>query len=77
MMNYLVIFIAALLVALLLTPWTQRLSHQLGIVARPDARRHHVGTIPRLGGVPIMGGLLAAWGLIYTFLPPAPDSRTA
>ncbi len=54
------VFAIAFLVSWGLTPVAGRLSHRLGIVARPGGRRRHTGVIPRLGGLAIYGGFMAA-----------------
>lgn len=46
-----------------LTPIVRRFSLGAGIVDRPEGRKVHTSDIPRLGGVAIAGGLLAAAAL--------------
>lgn len=72
--TFLLTFGAAFGVSVALTLAARPLSRRVGIVARPGGRRQHQGVIPKLGGLPLMGGLLAAWGVIYWLLPPDPNS---
>ena len=44
---FLCVFIVSLLVALVLTPWAQRIGHRRGLVAVPGGRRKHQGIVPR------------------------------
>jgi UDP-GlcNAc:undecaprenyl-phosphate/decaprenyl-phosphate GlcNAc-1-phosphate transferase len=66
----LLVFSAALIAALLLTPVVRRLSLRWGIVAEPGGRRQHEGRIAKLGGLAIFGAWTAGIVLIYQFLPP-------
>ena len=47
------VFLVSLLVALVLTPWAQRLGKRHGLVAVPGGRRKHRGIVPRTGGIPL------------------------
>lgn len=38
-------------------------------VAKPGGRRQHQGLIPRLGGLPVFGGLMVGIGVIFWLLP--------
>ncbi len=73
-MSYVVVFAIAFLVAVLLVPLAQKLSRRFGIVAVPGGRRRHEGQVPKLGGLPLLGALMAAWGSIYYLLPPTSGS---
>ena len=73
-MAYFVIFAVAFLASAALTPLARWLSLRWGVVARPGGRRQHEGTIPKLGGIPLLGALLLATAVIYTLIPP-PDAR--
>ena len=69
-MNYFLIFVTTFLVVSLTVPIGQRLSRRFEILARPGGRRQHKGLIPKLGGLPLILGLLVAWGIIgwrFTF----------
>lgn len=76
-MIYLLIFGVALGASVLATPFTRKLAHRWGIVARPGGRRQHSGMIAKLGGVPIVLGYLLGIGLIYLLLPPEIGSNDA
>ncbi len=72
---YIIGFIAALLLSVILTPFVIRLAHLVGAVDAPNARKVHTRIMPRLGGLAIylafVGGFLAlspAFGLIDTGL---------
>lgn len=65
-MIYILIFLTAAMLALLLTPLAGRIGHQWGLVDRPGGRRKHRGVIPRTGGLALYGAftltiLLALW----------------
>jgi UDP-GlcNAc:undecaprenyl-phosphate/decaprenyl-phosphate GlcNAc-1-phosphate transferase len=49
----LVAFVAALVVAILLTPLVRRFARELGVLDHPGERRVHALAIPRLGGIAI------------------------
>lgn len=53
LVNYIIAFMAALLIALTLTPAVRRLAHRLGMIDRPDARRIHARPTPRGGGLAV------------------------
>jgi UDP-GlcNAc:undecaprenyl-phosphate GlcNAc-1-phosphate transferase len=63
MTTIIAIFLAALVLALLITPAVARLGVRLGVVDNPGARKVHRKPIPRIGGLAIY---LAFWG---AFLP--------
>jgi UDP-GlcNAc:undecaprenyl-phosphate GlcNAc-1-phosphate transferase len=69
-MPYLVIFCAALVAALILTPLVKRLALRFGIMSAPGGRRKHAGPIPMLGGLAVFGGWVIGVILIYWLLPP-------
>lgn len=69
-MPYLVVFSAALIAALILTPLMKRLALHWGIVAAPGGRRKHASPIPMLGGLAVFGGWVIGVILIYWLLPP-------
>lgn len=71
-MSYFLVFLAAFLLALALTPVARRLSVRWGLVAEPGGRRRHEGPVPRLGGVAIFLPFLAAAGLAWLLIPPPP-----
>lgn len=76
-MSYLIIFLVAFVASFALVPIAQQLSHRWGMVARPGGRRKHAGLVPKLGGLPLMGGLLLSAVFIYWLLPPDPSAHDA
>ena len=62
---YLCLFGAALLVSLAVTPLARRLAIRVGAVDYPDARRINKKPIPRMGGIAIFAGIVAAFVVQY------------
>ena len=62
---YLCLFVAALLASLLSTPLAKRLATLLGAVDYPSARRINKRPVPRMGGVAIFSGIVAAFAVQY------------
>ena len=62
---YLCLFGASLLVTLITTPLARRLAIRLGAVDYPDARRINKKPIPRMGGLAIFAGIVAAFVVQY------------
>lgn len=60
MQIYITAFIVALGVTYLVTPSVKRLAVRWGAVDKPDARKVHTGLVPRLGGLAIYAGFIAA-----------------
>lgn len=60
MINLILIFASALILALGATPVIRRVASRLGIVDRPDARRVHLAPVPLLGGIAIYAGFIVA-----------------
>ncbi len=60
MLEYLIPFVIALIVSYLLTPGVKKLAVKVGAVDKPNARKVHTHVIPRLGGLAIYIGFLAA-----------------
>jgi len=58
--GYMLIFAAALAMAVGGTPLVRRLALRLGVIDRPSARKLHVSPVPLLGGVAIFGAFIAA-----------------
>jgi UDP-GlcNAc:undecaprenyl-phosphate GlcNAc-1-phosphate transferase len=58
--NLILIFASAFILALGATPVTRRIASRLGIVDRPDARRVHLAPVPLLGGIAIYLGFIVA-----------------
>ena len=60
MLEYFVPFLIALIVAYVLTPGVKKLAIKVGAVDKPNARKVHTHAIPRLGGLAIYIGFMAA-----------------
>jgi UDP-GlcNAc:undecaprenyl-phosphate GlcNAc-1-phosphate transferase len=54
------VFIIALLVTYLLTPWVRQLAIRKGVMDIPDSRRVHKEPVPRWGGLAIYIGIVLA-----------------
>jgi UDP-GlcNAc:undecaprenyl-phosphate/decaprenyl-phosphate GlcNAc-1-phosphate transferase len=61
--DYLLVFAVAAITVLVTTPLARRLSLWLGAVDRPGRRRIHAAPTPRLGGLAIFAGVIAAVGV--------------
>jgi UDP-GlcNAc:undecaprenyl-phosphate GlcNAc-1-phosphate transferase len=61
--SFLLIFIIAFTLALVLTPLASRLGRRLSIVDQPGGRRAHRGAVPRLGGVALFAAFFVAVGV--------------
>jgi len=59
MLKYTVLAFTAAAFSLLLTPCVRWLAFYLGAVDEPGGRRVHQGRVPRLGGLAVLGALLA------------------
>jgi UDP-GlcNAc:undecaprenyl-phosphate GlcNAc-1-phosphate transferase len=55
---YILPLFTALVISLIVIPIMVRLAPQLGMLDKPDARKIHVATVPRVGGVGIVIGTL-------------------
>ena len=73
MINYLVIFLATFLVALVTTPVAIRLSKRWDVMAKPGGRRKHSQPIPKLGGIPLTLAYVVGIVLVYLLMPPVGD----
>ena len=62
---YLCLFVAALLAALVTTPLARRVAWRLGAVDYPDKRRINTRPIPRMGGIAVFTGIIAALVVQY------------
>lgn len=59
------IFLSALLLSIVGTPWVRRLALSIGVLDQPNARKLHANPVPLLGGVAIYGGVVVTllfWG---------------
>lgn len=65
MIQHLSVMAAALVITWLLTPLVRLVGKRWGIVAHPGGRHVHQGAIPRIGGVAIFGGFMAALAVRY------------
>lgn len=70
-MTFIVIFLIALTVTLMGTPWVRRAAFLFGFVDAPAARKNHSTPMPLMGGVAIFGGAIAA---VLAFSSQLPDS---
>ncbi len=61
--------LVSLLVVAALTPLVRLLALRVGAVTHPGGRHVHQGSMPRLGGVAICGGFLAAAAVLYLATP--------
>ncbi|HEY5540639.1 MAG TPA: MraY family glycosyltransferase [Coriobacteriia bacterium] len=61
--HYALIFAVAVIVTLVVTPLVRRFALARGLVDFPGGRKVHTRPIPRLGGVAIFAGVLAAVGV--------------
>jgi len=74
-MPFVVVFVTACGLALIVTPLAGRLGLRYGIVDRPGGRRRHRGIVPRLGGVALYLAFTTAVLislLVRSWLPPGP-----
>lgn len=86
-MFYLSILLAALILAVLLTPMAAQVGYRLNLVDRPGGRRKHEGVIPRTGGLAIFAAftltvlgvlllpLILPSSLELSWLPPRNDPK--
>lgn len=70
-LEYGVLFVVAAVVTIALTPLARKLAIKLDAIDYPSARRVNMLPIPRMGGVAIFGGILAALAVagfgVYAF----------
>jgi UDP-GlcNAc:undecaprenyl-phosphate GlcNAc-1-phosphate transferase len=64
-MTYIIVFITAFVLALIVTPLGGRLGRALRLTDRPGGRRAHQGEISRLGGVALFIGFMGAGLLVF------------
>jgi UDP-GlcNAc:undecaprenyl-phosphate GlcNAc-1-phosphate transferase len=60
MTSYMLIFAAALILAVGVTPVMRRLAPRLGLIDQPNARKVHTNPVPLMGGVALYGAIIAA-----------------
>ncbi len=68
MRGFVAIFLIALTLTAVSTPWIRRLAFQIGLVDVPEARKLHQESMPLLGGVAIILGAVGALLLIVVLL---------
>ncbi len=59
MVELILLFFGALVVAIAVTPISKWLAPHIGVIARPRARDVHTEPVPKLGGVAILFGVMA------------------
>ena len=69
MVTYLLVFIAALMAASILTPFIARTAVRVDILDKPGGRKLHTSAVPRLGGVAVALGLTVALGVSVVAAP--------
>lgn len=69
MLVIIIIFLIALFLTLMGTPWIRRLAFQIGFVDAPAVRKNHSEPMPLMGGVAIFGGAIVAVLLFSSQLP--------
>ena len=62
---YLCLFVASLVATLATTPLARRIAVRVGAVDYPNARRINKTPIPRMGGIAIFCGIVAAFVVQY------------
>jgi UDP-GlcNAc:undecaprenyl-phosphate GlcNAc-1-phosphate transferase len=68
---YTIGFVAACLIALLLTPIIKKLAFLIGAIDEPDYRKVHVRVMPRLGGLAIYISFVSAYLIISPAVEPS------
>jgi UDP-N-acetylmuramyl pentapeptide phosphotransferase/UDP-N-acetylglucosamine-1-phosphate transferase len=71
-----VVFIAAALIALLVTPVVRRLVVRLDVVDRPEARRVNLAPLPRAGGLAVASAFLLV-GATFVVRSSAPSTTSS
>jgi UDP-GlcNAc:undecaprenyl-phosphate GlcNAc-1-phosphate transferase len=64
-MSYLVVFVTAFILTVVMTPLSARLGHWLRLTDRPGGRRAHQGEVPRTGGIALFAGFVGAGLLVF------------
>jgi UDP-GlcNAc:undecaprenyl-phosphate GlcNAc-1-phosphate transferase len=68
--NYILIFLSSLVIVIVSTPIAKKAALRLGFIDHPSERRLHTSPLPRLGGVAIYLGCIAALLLSDRFYMP-------
>jgi len=64
---YVIVFLGALVLTLVLTPIVREVNRRLGMIDRPDSRRINKVPVPRGGGLAIVLGVFVSYGLYLAF----------
>jgi len=64
-MSYLTALLLGLIFSLILTPLIRAMAIRLAFLDVPDGKRYHRSATPLLGGVAVVGSVLAAWFLAH------------
>ncbi|SDS97903.1 UDP-GlcNAc:undecaprenyl-phosphate GlcNAc-1-phosphate transferase [Paenibacillaceae bacterium GAS479] len=67
--TYIIGFVVALVLALVLTPLVKRFAIKVGAMDKPNARKVHTRIMPRLGGLAIYLAFIGSFFLILPFIP--------
>ena len=67
MPNYVLTFVAALIVSLAVTPLVMKLAEVTGAMDAPDARKVHKKPIPRIGGIGIFTAFMISFIALTDF----------
>src|SRR5690606_23174570 len=65
MRSFLIIFVLALAITGVTTPWFRRTAGAMGFVDAPGSRKVHRDPTPLLGGIAIFAGAILATLLVY------------
>lgn len=66
---YVIGFITALIIALVMTPLIKRFAFMVGAIDKPNHRKVHTRIMPRMGGLAIYLGFIGAFFAVVSFLP--------
>lgn len=66
---YFIGFIIALLIAVVMTPLVKKFAFFVGATDKPNHRKVHTRIMPRLGGLAIYSGFVAAYFALSPFIP--------
>ncbi|MFD0957893.1 glycosyltransferase family 4 protein [Paenibacillus chungangensis] len=62
-------FVAALILALVMTPLIKKLAFKVGAIDKPNHRKVHTRVMPRLGGLAIYIAFVGAFLILQPFIP--------
>src|SRR5690606_26404249 len=72
MRSFMLVFLIALSITVVSTPWIRRLAVATGFVDAPAARKMHTNPMPLMGGVAIFAGAILA--IVFIFREEFPRS---